>query len=117
MKIKTLIAVSGLALAATAQAGEEASAKQVIAPIAALCDWSWFAGGSVGVIDGDDWDETSTPCTLVKRENVLAINAHKHFIWRWVTRESDLSGLVRCESWIHEDDSIDQRILKSFQLP
>ena len=57
MKIKTLIAVSGLALAATAQAGEEASAKQVIAPIAALCDWSWFAGGSVGVIDGDDWDE------------------------------------------------------------
>jgi len=57
MKIKTLIAVSGLALAATAQAGEEASAKQVIAPIAAICNWSWFAGGSVGVIDGDDWDE------------------------------------------------------------
>ena len=58
MKITTLIAtITGLALAATAQAGEEASAKQVIAPIAALCDWSWFAGGSVGVIDGDDWDE------------------------------------------------------------
>jgi len=57
MKIKTLIAVSGLALAATAQAGEEASAKQVIAPIAAICNWSWFAGGSAGVIDGDDWDE------------------------------------------------------------
>ena len=58
MKLTTLIAaITGLALAATAQAGEEASAKQVIAPIAALCDWSWFAGGSVGVIDGDDWDE------------------------------------------------------------
>lgn len=58
MKMKTLIAVSGLALAATAQAGEEASAKQVIAaPPAPSCLWSWFAGGSVGVIDGDDWDE------------------------------------------------------------
>ena len=57
MKLTTLATITGLALAATAQAGEEASAKQVIAPIAALCDWSWFAGGSVGVIDGDDWDE------------------------------------------------------------
>lgn len=57
MKLTTLATITGLAIAATAQAGEEASAKQVIAPIAALCDWSWFAGGSVGVIDGDDWDE------------------------------------------------------------
>ena len=57
MKLTTLATITGLALAATAQAGEETSAKQVIAPIAALCDWSWFAGGSVGVIDGDDWDE------------------------------------------------------------
>ncbi len=58
MKIKIIIAVSGLALAATVQAGEEASAKQVIAaPPAPSCLWSWFAGGSFGVIDGDDWDE------------------------------------------------------------
>ena len=57
MKLTTLATITGLALAATAQAGEEASAKQVIAPIAAICNWSWFAGGSVGVIDGDDWDE------------------------------------------------------------
>ena len=57
MKLTTLATITGLAIAATAQAGEETSAKQVIAPIAALCDWSWFAGGSVGVIDGDDWDE------------------------------------------------------------
>ena len=57
MKLTTLATITGLALVATAQAGEETSAKQVIAPIAALCDWSWFAGGSVGVIDGDDWDE------------------------------------------------------------
>ena len=55
--MKTLIAVSGLALAATAQAGEEASAKQVITPVSAgpAYDWSWFAGGSVGYVDGD-WD-------------------------------------------------------------
>ena len=57
MKLTTLATITGLALAATAQAGEETSAKQVIAPIAAICNWSWFAGGSVGVIDGDDWDE------------------------------------------------------------
>ncbi len=57
MKFTTLATITGLAFAATAQAGEEASAKQVIAPIAPLCNWSWFAGGSVGVIDGDDWDE------------------------------------------------------------
>ena len=57
MKLKTLTAITSLALVATAQAGEEAAAKQVIAPIAPLCNWSWFAGGSVGVIDGDDWDE------------------------------------------------------------
>ncbi|MGB1874652.1 MAG: outer membrane beta-barrel protein [Akkermansiaceae bacterium] len=57
MKLKTITAITGLALVATAQAGEEAAAKHVIAPIAPLCNWSWFAGGSVGVIDGDDWDE------------------------------------------------------------
>ena len=32
---------------------------------------------------------TSTRCTLVKRENVLVINAHKLFIWKWVFTESD----------------------------
>ena len=60
MKIKTLIAVSGLALAATAQAGEEASAKQVIAPVPAgqayvmvmVCWWICRL-----CLDGDDWDE------------------------------------------------------------
>ena len=71
MKMKTLYALTSLALAATVQAGEEASAKQVIAPPAPSCLWSWFAGGSVGYVSGDslfgsegasllgldDWDE------------------------------------------------------------
>jgi hypothetical protein len=59
MKIKTLITIAGLALgfSVAARAGEEASAKQVIAPVPAgqAYEWSWFAGGSVGYVDGD-WD-------------------------------------------------------------
>jgi len=57
MKINALFAIVSLAIIASAQAGEEASAKHVVAPPAPSCLWSWFAGGSVGIIDGDDWDE------------------------------------------------------------
>ncbi|MGB2401902.1 MAG: outer membrane protein [Akkermansiaceae bacterium] len=71
MKLKILSVIIGLVSSATVQAGEEASAKQVIAPIAPTCNWSWFAGGSVGYVSGDslygsegasllgldDWDE------------------------------------------------------------
>ncbi|MCP5536847.1 MAG: outer membrane beta-barrel protein [Akkermansiaceae bacterium] len=51
--------LTGLALAITAQAGEDYSAKggkEVIAPPAPSCLWSWFAGASAGQVTGD-WDE------------------------------------------------------------
>ena len=65
MRLTTISTITGLALAALAQAGEEAAGKAVIAPAPApVCDWSWFGGGSVGYVTGDaieseldDWDE------------------------------------------------------------
>jgi len=65
MKLTTLTTVAGLALAVTAQAGEDYSdgGKAVIAPPAPSI-WTWFAGGSVGYVTGEwddselgDWDE------------------------------------------------------------
>ncbi len=55
----TMTLLTGLALAISAQAGEDYSAKggkEVIAPPAPSCLWSWFSGGSVGYVSGD-WDE------------------------------------------------------------
>lgn len=50
---KTVLTVlTGLALAASAQAGEDYSAKAPApVPTAAPCLWTWFAGGSVGYLD------------------------------------------------------------------
>ena len=58
MKNTVLTLITGLALAATAQAGTSYSAKgkEVIPPPPAPCLWSWFAGGSAGYVTGD-WDE------------------------------------------------------------
>ena len=58
MKNTTLTLLTGLALAATSQAGTSYSpkGKEVIPPPPEPCLWSWFAGGSVGYITGD-WDE------------------------------------------------------------
>jgi outer membrane protein W len=47
MRNTALTLLTGLALAATAQAGEDYSAKAP-APVPAPCLWEWFAGGSVG---------------------------------------------------------------------
>lgn len=47
----TLTVIAGLALAASAQAGEDYSAKAPPAPAPAPCLWTWFAGGSVGYLD------------------------------------------------------------------
>ena len=53
---KTVLTVlTGLALAASAQAGEDYSAKAPApVPTAAPCLWTWFAGGSVGYVDDID---------------------------------------------------------------
>ncbi len=57
---KTILAIiSTLAVAMSAQAGDEYSAKggkEVIAQPAPSCLWTWFAGGSAGYVSGD-WDE------------------------------------------------------------
>ena len=52
----TLTLLAGLALAASAQAGEDYSAKsaKVVIPPPAPCLWTWFAGGSVGYLDEFD---------------------------------------------------------------
>jgi len=95
MKLTTLATITGLALAATAQAGEEASAKQVIAPIAALCDWSWFAGGSVGVIDGDDWDEDIYTLHIGKeRKCAGSKSSHAFFLEVGYTEDDESSRTV-----------------------
>ncbi len=54
--IKTAMTLlAGLALAASAQAGEDYSAKAPApVPAAAPCLWTWFAGGSVGYLDDMD---------------------------------------------------------------
>lgn len=48
MRNTALTLLTGLALAATAQAGEEYSAKAPMAPAPAPCLWEWFAGASGG---------------------------------------------------------------------
>ncbi len=57
MKNTAMTLLAGFALVATAQAGEDYSAKgkEVIPPPPAPCLWTWFAGGSVGQFTGD-WD-------------------------------------------------------------
>ena len=77
-KILTLVGFS-FGLAITAQAGEEASSKHVIAP-APSCLWSWFAGGSVGKIDGDDWDEDIYTLHIGK-ERKCAGESHSHAVY------------------------------------
>jgi opacity protein-like surface antigen len=48
MRNTALTLLTGLALAATAQAGEDYSAKAPVAPVPAPCLWEWFAGASGG---------------------------------------------------------------------
>ena len=58
MKTTAMTLLAGIALAATAQAGDNYSAKgsvEVIPP-APTCLWTWIAGGSAGEVAGD-WDE------------------------------------------------------------
>ena len=116
MKIKTLIAVSGLALAATAQAGEEASAKQVIAPIAAICNWSWFAGGSVGVIDGDDWDEDIYTLHIGKERKCAGDKCSQAIYLEVGFTESDFVEEETSGSEVFLLQRLPQRRLKSFPL-
>ena len=58
MKKTAITLLTGLALAATAQAGEDYSAKAPAppAPAPAPCLWTWFAGGSGGYVDDIDND-------------------------------------------------------------
>ncbi|BDS07864.1 hypothetical protein NT6N_29040 [Oceaniferula spumae] len=57
MKHTAITLLAGLALATAAQAGSDYSAKSIPVAPAPSCLWTWFAGGSYGQIDGDDWDE------------------------------------------------------------
>ncbi|MFK7911863.1 MAG: outer membrane protein [Akkermansiaceae bacterium] len=59
MKKTAITIITGVALAATAQAGDDYSAKggKAVIPPPAPCLWTWFAGGSIGEVDGD-WDES-----------------------------------------------------------
>lgn len=81
MKLNNILTLVGFSfgLAITAQAGEEASGKHVIAP-APSCLWSWFAGGSVGKIDGDDWDEDIYTLHIGK-ERKCAGESHSHAVY------------------------------------
>ena len=55
MKKFALTTLAALTLAATAQAGEDYSAKTVApAPVSNPCLWTWFAGGSVGYLNDMD---------------------------------------------------------------
>ena len=57
MKKTALTLLTGLAIAASAQAGEDYSAKSakvVVPPPVAPCLWTWFAGGSVGYLNDMD---------------------------------------------------------------
>ena len=54
MKKTAITLLTGLALAATAQAGEDYSAKAPAPPAPAPCLWTWFAGGSGGYVDDID---------------------------------------------------------------
>lgn len=55
MKTTAMTLLTGLALAASAQAGETYSAKAP-APAPEPCLWTWFAGGSGGYVDDIDND-------------------------------------------------------------
>lgn len=58
MKNTAMTLFAGIALAATAHAGDDYSAKggKEVIPPPPSCLWTWFAGGSVGEVSGD-WDE------------------------------------------------------------
>ena len=56
MNKTTLLLLTGLAFATSAQAGEDYSAKAPPVVVAPPCLWTWFAAGSGGYID-NDWDE------------------------------------------------------------
>ena len=58
MKTTAMTLFAGIALAASAQAGDDYSAKGAaeVIPPPPSCLWTWFAGGSYGEIAGD-WDE------------------------------------------------------------
>ena len=95
MKINALFAIVSLAIVASAQAGEEASAKHVVAPPAPSCLWSWFAGGSVGVIDGDDWDEEIYTLHIGKERKCVGSNgSHALFLEVGYTEEEESSRSV-----------------------
>ncbi|BDS07863.1 hypothetical protein NT6N_29030 [Oceaniferula spumae] len=57
MKNTALTILAGLGLATMAQAGSDYSPQPIPVAPAPSCLWTWFAGGSYGQIDGDDWDE------------------------------------------------------------
>ena len=54
MKKFAFTLLAGLSLAASAQAGEDYSAKAPVAPAPAPALWTWFAGGSVGYLTDMD---------------------------------------------------------------
>jgi hypothetical protein len=54
MKKFALTLLAGLTLAATAQAGEDYSAKTPMPPAPEPCLWTWFAGGSIGYLNDMD---------------------------------------------------------------
>lgn len=57
MKNTTMTLLAGIALAATAHAGDDYSSKgKEVIPPPPSCLWTWFAGGSVGTVQSD-WDE------------------------------------------------------------
>lgn len=58
MKNTAMTLFAGIALAATAHAGDDYSAKggKEVIPPPPSCLWTWFAGGSAGTVQSD-WDE------------------------------------------------------------
>ncbi len=93
MKKTAITLLTGLALAATAQAGEDYSAKsaKAVVPAAAPCLWTWFAGGSGGYVT-DDWDEDMWTLHLGKEYKCPDSNCSHSIYLEVGYTDKDLSG-------------------------
>jgi opacity protein-like surface antigen len=63
MKNTTIALITALTVTASAQAGDDYSAKggkEVIPPPVPACLWTWFAGASAGYVDGEWNDDGNT---------------------------------------------------------
>lgn len=94
MKTIALTIVAGLGLTAATQAGSDYSpmGKEVMITPQASCLWSWFTGGSAGIVDGDDWDEEIYTLHIGKERKCSDSNCSHAFYLEIGYTENDMSA-------------------------